>query len=194
MTCPPPTCAGRAAAACCGSCRCATCWGCCARTPTCTAAPAARRCPACTLTTWPSSTRRAPAPAGGVPVLFIGLASSHGLARPTVGPAINHILKLALCGFQADNNAESAAAAAVALRAPLQSKPTAPSTSAADGSVRNGGAPPVPSSPFESVAGAATPRGAPQGGAGRGGALGSRHMSASQAKFSSSKSSRRLNS
>ena len=98
------------------------------------------------------------------------------------------------CDLQADNNAESAAAAAMAMRAPLQSKATAPSTGAADGSVKNGGAPPVPSSPFESLAGGPTPRGGPQGGAGRGGPLGSRHMSASQAKFSSSKSSRRLNS
>ena len=89
--------AGRAAAACCGSCRCATCWGCCARTPTCTAAPAARPCPACTLTTWPSSTRRAPPP-GHCTALWSSvhraavLACVCGHAHLTDGPAIYFML------------------------------------------------------------------------------------------------------
>ena len=84
----------------------------------------------------------------------------------------------------------------MAMRAQLQQSKAsaAPAASAADSSVKNGGAPLVPSSPFEAASGAPTPRGVPQGGAGRGALLGSRHMSASQARFSSSKSSRRLNS
>ena len=87
------------------------------------------------------------------------------LPVPEKALAIHHSLKVhVLRAFQADNNAESAAAAAMAMRAPpLQSKASAPATSAADGSVKNGGAPLVPSSPFESLAGGATPRGAPTG-------------------------------
>jgi hypothetical protein len=75
--------AGRAAAACSGSCPCATCSACCASTPTCTAARAARPCRACTSTGWPSSTRRAGCLRGGrARVRVWGCSSRSVRTRP----------------------------------------------------------------------------------------------------------------
>ncbi len=62
---------------------------------------------------------------------------------------------------------------------------------AGDGRAGPQGGPGVPSSPFAPLSGG--PRGSgPGAGAGRGAGGGARHVSASQARFSSSKSSRRL--
>ncbi len=79
------------------------------------------------------------------------------------------------------------------MRPPLQGKASAKASTKSAGSPGAGGADAgggiaAPSSPFEALSGG--PQVLPRG---SGGALGARHMSQSQARFSSSKSSRRLN-